>query len=290
MVSEVEDSSTTRVTIDLPCASCRYNLRTLELTGACPECGHPVAETLRQSLLTADPESLADLHSAAGMFLWTALAAGSLAALFVFVALRAPFQQFGAIPGIAVLIGLLFLAGLVLLAELIWVIKWGFRSRAGDPGTGRPNYRRWITVVLIYVLAVFLCASVTRDPLPPVLLALSTPIVALPTYLVAQIRCVAARAGAVDIAGLAKMIVVVGWIGLLGLCVSFTVVVPAMHRWFVAGTPLRLMHEIASGVSILAIQLAVPPVWTFTIILLILFRRTLRRAMTMTETLKNIEP
>ena len=35
-----------RISADLPCANCRYNLRGLVMTGVCPECAYPIASTV----------------------------------------------------------------------------------------------------------------------------------------------------------------------------------------------------------------------------------------------------
>ena len=53
-----------RVAGDLPCDQCGYNLRTLLPDGRCPECGHPVAETLRpDELRYASPQYVRALAS-----------------------------------------------------------------------------------------------------------------------------------------------------------------------------------------------------------------------------------
>ena len=51
---------------DLPCRQCGYNLRGLMGSGACPECGHAVAESARRNLLRdSDPSYAAKLRTAA---------------------------------------------------------------------------------------------------------------------------------------------------------------------------------------------------------------------------------
>jgi uncharacterized repeat protein (TIGR04138 family) len=58
---------------DLPCEGCGYNLRTLDVDALCPECGHPVTQTL-----TAHPyhpgSRLADLLDALRRRPYTAIA------------------------------------------------------------------------------------------------------------------------------------------------------------------------------------------------------------------------
>lgn len=52
-----------RLTSDLPCWTCEYNLRTLRMDADCPECGTPIAITLdRRSGRTARPFSLHTLN------------------------------------------------------------------------------------------------------------------------------------------------------------------------------------------------------------------------------------
>jgi len=51
---------------DLPCRECGYNLRGLMGSGACPECGHAVAESARCNLLRdSDPTYASNLRAAA---------------------------------------------------------------------------------------------------------------------------------------------------------------------------------------------------------------------------------
>jgi endogenous inhibitor of DNA gyrase (YacG/DUF329 family) len=47
---------TGHVAVDLKCLNCGYNLRTQPVTGRCPECGHPVAETTAGYLPQLDGE------------------------------------------------------------------------------------------------------------------------------------------------------------------------------------------------------------------------------------------
>jgi hypothetical protein len=55
---------------DLPCRKCSYNLRTLPTTGVCPECGTPVAESIRSDRLAdADPHWLRTIRLGVS-FLW----------------------------------------------------------------------------------------------------------------------------------------------------------------------------------------------------------------------------
>ena len=64
------------VDVDLPCFFCGYNLRSLGLTAICPECGHPVQESIRHGWLGyADPAWLGKLRTGITIPLWMILAA-----------------------------------------------------------------------------------------------------------------------------------------------------------------------------------------------------------------------
>lgn len=67
---------------DQACIRCAYNLRGLPMAGRCPECGTPVADSLRGSLLQyAGPEYLATIHR--GLILVLGAILASVASLFL---------------------------------------------------------------------------------------------------------------------------------------------------------------------------------------------------------------
>lgn len=56
------------VAADRACVGCGYNLRTLPATGHCPECGHPIADSVRPlSFIDADRDWLTSLSSGAAV-------------------------------------------------------------------------------------------------------------------------------------------------------------------------------------------------------------------------------
>jgi len=69
---------------DTPCVQCEYNLRTLAASALCPECGRPVAESLRRPLLKYSGGEWLDEHYVRGIgLLVTGLALALLGIGFV---------------------------------------------------------------------------------------------------------------------------------------------------------------------------------------------------------------
>jgi hypothetical protein len=52
------ESETEVLLVEIPCTSCGYTLNTLPVTGRCPECGTPVAESLRAVLIARSENGL----------------------------------------------------------------------------------------------------------------------------------------------------------------------------------------------------------------------------------------
>lgn len=75
---------------DHPCGGCGYNLRGLDRTGGCPECGESIAQSLSNRLLAgADPAWVLRVYRGADLILWAVLATiglpfggGCLASIF----------------------------------------------------------------------------------------------------------------------------------------------------------------------------------------------------------------
>ncbi|MFQ5429965.1 MAG: hypothetical protein ACE5E1_06610 [Phycisphaerae bacterium] len=64
-----------RIPLDVPCGICGYNLRSLEMTARCPECGNAIADSLRRGrLMFADPAWLGRLRTGITNTLWIVLA------------------------------------------------------------------------------------------------------------------------------------------------------------------------------------------------------------------------
>jgi len=112
-ITDVDES--TRITTDLPCMKCGYNLRTLPLAGRCPECGVPVERTTRGNLLRfSDPKWIAGLSG--GVQCWLAallvfLLGISLAAITIGLGARAKAGRFIVVPTMTT-VGVLALVGL----------------------------------------------------------------------------------------------------------------------------------------------------------------------------------
>ena len=72
-----------RIAADVACIRCRYSLRSLETTAACPECGTPASDTLNYGLAGADLAWLRTLRRAVTVFVWTPVVLAGLALLGV---------------------------------------------------------------------------------------------------------------------------------------------------------------------------------------------------------------
>src|SRR5262245_32112317 len=62
----VPRDSTGHIDVDMPCVACNYNLRGLDLDGACPECGLAIERSIHGDLLRfADPAWVRTIASGA---------------------------------------------------------------------------------------------------------------------------------------------------------------------------------------------------------------------------------
>lgn len=152
-----------RVAVDLPCLHCGYNLRTLASEGRCPECGHPVMESLRARYLWQSPPSWVE-NIATGA--WTlAICVGLVLGLIISIAfvglIHPPFAESGAACA-AVL--LLFLP-LVVIAGLVGLTERDPNLRHMPEGFTARRVIRW-SLLLIPVVIVAFVLALAMDPLP----------------------------------------------------------------------------------------------------------------------------
>lgn len=116
------DADRMTVTTDVSCIECQYNLRTLPVGSACPECGTPVVNSLRADLLRfADPKWLGQVHEGTKLLIVVLIGAPC-----VFLA-NSTISFWGRGPGgqaasmvlafVALFAGLLFLSGSLALAS-----------------------------------------------------------------------------------------------------------------------------------------------------------------------------
>ena len=68
-----DKTATEQVATDQPCLSCGYNLRTLAVSGVCPECGLAVSETLEHALAHADLDWLKTVKEGTNALAWTSV-------------------------------------------------------------------------------------------------------------------------------------------------------------------------------------------------------------------------
>lgn len=146
------------VTFDRPCVGCGYNLRGLRSDGACPECGKPVADSLRGDLLRfAAPEYLASLHR--GVFLVVAsIIAQIISMMLIFIAsVVGAALTAGGGGGGAKVAGFLAVfptigGGLSVLFTFVTLFGW-WKLSEPDPGyTGRDDgskSRLWLRILVI---------------------------------------------------------------------------------------------------------------------------------------------
>jgi hypothetical protein len=119
--------------VDLPCIQCKYNLRGLGDGSRCPECGTPIAESLRGLLVLADPAWLTRVGAGLDVIWWL-----GFAILFVVVLLAVGMLM--PHPPDPVL----FCAAAVLQLSVVLVFVVGvFLSTCRDPGADAKGASRW---------------------------------------------------------------------------------------------------------------------------------------------------
>ena len=128
-----------RVADDVHCRNCGYNLRTLSAAGRCPECGEPVAVSIRREWLReADPKWLSMVRMGLAMS-----AVGCLAIAAVSIDIAAPWRAL--LPQSKV-----FYISLVLVAAGAWAMG---ASETGESVTvayrRRRSGMRWFFIVAL---------------------------------------------------------------------------------------------------------------------------------------------
>ena len=104
--------SSGHVVFDLPCVRCQYNLRTLERSGRCPECGEPVELSLRAyHYAFADPVWIRKLEFGGRLIIGALLCFVLAAFIITILAVWQPFRFAGAAWPIQGLLLLLLTAG-----------------------------------------------------------------------------------------------------------------------------------------------------------------------------------
>lgn len=139
-----------RVTVDLPCSRCRYNLRTLATEGRCSECGTPVLESLAARLAQLNAGTWLLVRGAQLMALVTAL---SVVAVVVAVleSARRPWYHVSAADALAV-----HLAAVSVLPAIVALL---LTSRPDWAARSAPLFRRLVRVVLLAIVLLALLAG-----------------------------------------------------------------------------------------------------------------------------------
>ncbi|UCE59921.1 MAG: hypothetical protein JSU63_21055 [Phycisphaerales bacterium] len=254
--------------IDVPCISCGYNLRTLSVSGDCPECGHTVRETLENPLVACSSESLVSLRIVAGMLIYAKP-----------VLLVSP---------------LLFFFGPCILGVVVpsaigeLALSCGFAALAWEAAPVKPRYRRVVFVASVLLVLVALSVPLTGDAVVPVTLAVLTTIIILPMWVAGNARQVAVHGGYHELSVLALSVVQLGYVAL-----SVATGVPLVSLPFVEFlwpyTPAGLLEAVAD--VLIAVSIGVTPfIWILCVILLVRLRRMLKRVIPIAQQLQGGAP
>lgn len=177
----------------MACIRCGYNLRTLATAGLCPECGHPVLATVRNSLGFANPLWLDGLRSSSALLGWTPIGLAGACAVSVLLAFITGGLLAPLIP-IVIVLGLL-IAGLTYAAGVIGLTS----LEPGKPDAGltwQATLARLCPVVLVLAALVLLpvswsAGSMLAATCPTVLI---TTLLLWPTMVALHARKLAERA------------------------------------------------------------------------------------------------
>ena len=141
-----------RVGIDLPCISCGYNLRSLPMSGRCPECNSSIESALHHGwLMFADPQWLRRLRSGVTLILWTLLAS-VICYVGMIIIVIAFFVPSGGPPELWFIQVPMIVVGLGLWAAwLISVIRLTSPEPGGRAGGGirRGTLAKWIVALTV---------------------------------------------------------------------------------------------------------------------------------------------
>lgn len=244
-----EQTAVEQVRADLPCLSCGYNLRTLPVSGACPECGLAVSDTLKRALACADVDWLKTLEEGATALTWSSVF--TLVTVFSAWALL-----LGSRAG-AVGIGILGFAALVAFCN----------GAVGTIGVTKPEPRtppmRWrsapgaaracpAAVLSLAIILIAAWASGSSLVVVVILAPLLTGILVLwPTLLAVYVHFLLKRGAAPGVARLARVTAWVGWVslGLLatGILAAAVLRVFSANAAFKADTVYGVVFSLASG-------------------------------------------
>lgn len=170
-----------RVAVNLPCIHCRYNLRTLASEGRCPECGHPVMESLRARYLWQSPPSWVEniTTAARALTICVGLVLGLIISIAFVGLIHPPFAE----SGTACAAVLLVFLPLVVIAGLVGLTERDPNLRHMPEGFNARRVIRWSLQLIPVVIVAFVLALAVRRlswlQLPCVCVALSALILLL---------------------------------------------------------------------------------------------------------------
>lgn len=168
---------------DALCVYCGYNLRTLAVGGRCPECGKPVAESVRSSLLKYANREWVENRVLSGLSLFVAALTMGLIGVAMIV-LPVVIETVGVPTGASE--PLAIIGGMLILLGGLMVLGTAVTCTAPEPGTRREpgtwtarRVTRWSLLTLVVLAALFVAAITLRSPWPALATAWLAAVLAL---------------------------------------------------------------------------------------------------------------
>lgn len=229
---------------DIPCVTCGYNLRGLDPTKVCPECGTPIQRSVdaRLKLMMSSPRIWARLVLG-GLVVWlmltpyficTALVAGrSLSGNTTsFQWLNYPGPKVWAVPLVLPvdlgrsMSGVNFLSHVLAMVMLIavYLITWPRHPGSGiEPPLNMRMAARWSSTVLMGGF-IMICIDPMGSLVSPVLGTFAIVFVELPCTLLIY-RCLSTLARRLDLSAEARLLRHCGWVAAFAMTVSVVMII-----------------------------------------------------------------
>jgi len=234
-------SPPTHIAIDLPCVGCGYNLRTLSVTGLCPECARAVADSLPPVQLVLDSTKCTNLKRRAAGLAWIPLLTVILIPSGIFLG------GLGfSIPGAMLCVIVLVFTPIILLS---FSVAFAMEARAVTGTSGKRARRGPLVVVFALLLVTF---ALTKIIFGVVITAMVLAPIALHFWTAWHARRLAAYGGNKSIEQYAR-VTLVGFRLLGGVVAAVGITLSILHRVFGAAGGSRMPGGGAMGVLLLSL-------------------------------------